>query len=647
MKRLKNILLFSYILVAALSIYRILSYKVEERIIDGNFKIISIEEKDTYINLIVQNKRKYLVQTDKDTYKLGEIIKIKGKSETITKNTNFYLFNYQNYLRSKKIFYKIKPTKIEKINHKETIIYKLKNKLEERIETFKNKDYFYLFIYGENKLESDLYEKISSIGIAHLLALSGMHISFIIMPFKKLKKKKYIIPTVLLIYLLIVKPSASIYRASLLEIIYELTKLNRKKILIFLFFLFLLYNPFIIYNFGFKLSFLTSFLLNIKEITYFKQIFKTSFDALLINMPLCINSFFKINFLSPIYNLFYVPFISFLLFPTIILVFIIKPLEPVLTLEIMILEKSVNLFSNISILTFDFGYLSLIPFILMYILILIFIKKRKYLVFIIIFLIIHYNSAIFKTSLNVTILDVNQGDSILLNIPRTDEAILIDTGGIYNKNLTKTVLLKSLKARSIHKVKYLILTHGDYDHMGNAINLVDNFRVDNVIFNCGSYNDLEKELIKVLDKKKIKYYSCIKELNIDKNKLHFLQTKEYDNENDNSNVIYTELDGYKFMFMGDAGVEKEKDILNKYNISGIDVLKIGHHGSKTSSSKEFINEINPNYSIISVGKNNRYGHPNKEVLNNLSDSKIYRTDQDGSIMFKIKSYKLKIETCSP
>ena len=183
--------------------------------------------------------------------------------------------------------------------------------------------------------------------------------------------------------------------------------------------------------------------------------------------------------------------------------------------------------------------------------------------------------------------------------------------------------------------------------MSEAINLVDNFNVEKVIFNCGSYNDLEKELIKVLDKKKINYYSCIKELNIDDNKLYFLQTKEYENENDNSNVIYTKLNGYKFMFMGDAGVEKEKDILNKYNISSIDVLKIGHHGSNTSSSKEFINEINPNYSIISVGKNNRYGHPNKEVLNNLSDSKIYRTDQDGSIMFKIKNYKLKIETCSP
>ena len=183
--------------------------------------------------------------------------------------------------------------------------------------------------------------------------------------------------------------------------------------------------------------------------------------------------------------------------------------------------------------------------------------------------------------------------------------------------------------------------------MGEAINLVNNFKVEKVIFNCGEFNDLEQELIRVLDKKKIPNYSCIKELNIDKNKLYFLQTKEYDNENDTSNVIYTELNGYKFMFMGDASINTEKEIMNKYNLQDIDVLKVGHHGSKTSSGKEFINEINPKYSIISVGKNNRYGHPNKEVLNNLDDSKIYRTDRDGSIMFKIKNDKLRVETCSP
>ena len=183
--------------------------------------------------------------------------------------------------------------------------------------------------------------------------------------------------------------------------------------------------------------------------------------------------------------------------------------------------------------------------------------------------------------------------------------------------------------------------------MGDGLYLIDKFKVENVIFNCGEFNALEKELIKKLNKRKVNYCSCIKELNIGKYKLDFLNTKVYDNENDNSNVIYTELDGYKFMFMGDAGIEKEKDILEKYNLSNIDVLKVGHHGSGTSNSKEFIKEIKPKYGVISVGKNNRYGHSNKEVLNNLSDSKIYRTDQDGSIMFKVKKNKLRIETYSP
>lgn len=182
--------------------------------------------------------------------------------------------------------------------------------------------------------------------------------------------------------------------------------------------------------------------------------------------------------------------------------------------------------------------------------------------------------------------------------------------------------------------------------MGESISLVDNFKVNNVVLNCGTYNDLEKNLIKVLNKKKIKYYSCIKELNIDKYKLQFLNTKMYDNENDNSNVIFTKLNNYKFLFMGDAGVEKEKDILKKYNLKNIDFLKVGHHGSNTSSGKHFINRIKPKYSLISVGKNNRYGHPKEEVLNNLEQSKIYRTDLNGSIEIKLNKNGYKIKTCS-
>ena len=91
----------------------------------------------------------------------------------------------------------------------------------------------------------------------------------------------------------------------------------------------------------------------------------------------------------------------------------------------------------------------------------------------------------------------------------------------------------------------------------------------------------------------------------------------------------------------------KQDLLEKYNFRDVELLKVGHHGSKTSSSEEFIHKINPRYSIISVGKNNWYHHPTEEVLNRLKNSVIYRTDQDGSIMVKIENDHLYIETYAP
>jgi competence protein ComEC len=254
-------------------------------------------------------------------------------------------------------------------------------------------------------------------------------------------------------------------------------------------------------------------------------------------------------------------------------------------------------------------------------------------------------------------IDVGQGDNSLI-VTKNNKSSLIDSGGktdYYEEewkkknqsfNLMKDSIIPFYKSIGIKKINYAIFSHGDYDHMGYAKDLINNFNVGKVIVNCGNINELETDLINLLKSKNIPYYLCIEKIDIDNIKLSFLKTKEYDNENDNSNVIYTEIEGYKFLFMGDASITTEKEILDKYNLSKIDVLKVGHHGSKTSSSKEFIGEVKPNYSIISVGKNNRYGHPNKEVLETLKDSKIYRTDKDGSIMFKIKNNELKIETCS-
>ena len=382
---------------------------------------------------------------------------------------------------------------------------------------------------------------------------------------------------------------------------------------------------------------------------YFKTIFKTSIISLLVSLPITLYNFYEINILSIFYNLIFIPIISIIIFPMSLLVLIIKPLLPLYNYLIIGVERLSLFFSNINFGKLIFKRLPIYIYIIYFLLVFIYLYKPKK-IFIYMFfslLLIHYLIPYCDYSTYMEIIDVGQGDSILIHY--RNKAILIDTGGKDNSNgvIFFNTINPALKSLGVQKIHYLILSHGDSDHMGESLTLVNNFKVEKVIFNCGSYNYLEKELIKRLDKKKVKYYSCINELNINKNKFYFLQTKEYDNENDNSNVIYTDLNGYKFMLMGDASITTEKEILDKYNLPDIDVLKAGHHGSRTSSSKEFINEINPKYSIISVGKNNRYGHPNKEVLDNLNNSKVYRTDQNGSIMFKLKNNKLKIETCNP
>ena len=583
-----------------------------------------------------------------------------------------------NILKAKNIFYLVNIESLKKISSNHNILYLLKNIIIKRL----NKNpYLNTFLLGDkNYLKDDAIYSYQENGISHLFAISGMHITLlstiILKVLKRIKvseNKRYLITSILLIiYLLLVGLSPSILRGVLFFILFSINNINyfyikNTNLYILALSITLLINPFYIYDIGFIYSFSISLALllstnYLSSNNYFISLLKTSYISFMSSLPITLYNSCSINLLSIIYNLFFVPLVSIIIFPLSLLVLFIPLLMPIYNILTSILENISLLLENITIFKFIFKRLNISIYILLFIIIYILIinlnkYKKDYLKYIFLVLIIIYIIPTLISIPSLYMIDVGQGDSLLL--VDKNKSILIDTGGITsfkkevwarrekNYSIVKSKTVPLLKSLGIRKINYIILTHGDYDHMGEAINLVENFKVEKVIFNCGEFNELEKELIKVLDKKKIKYYSCIKELNIDNNKLYFLQTKEYDNENDNSNVIYTELDGYKFMFMGDASVTTEKEILDNYNLPDIDVLKVGHHGSKTSSSKEFIDDINPKYSVISVGKNNRYGHPNKEVLETLKDSRVYRTDQNGSIMFKMKNNKLKIETCSP
>ena len=629
--------------------------------------VTKYEVKEDKITIEIKAKEKLLITykyQDKEFNNLsyGDKIKVKGTLITPSKNTNQNTFNYQKYLYYKKIYYLVEATSINKIANNHNYLYTIKNILYQKIDKLKSSNYIKTLLFCDNTLSKEIKESYRINGISHLFSVSGMHINFFVsiiyLYLNKItynKRIKYLITNIFIIIYLILFPSSSLLRSAVMSILYSinyLLKLKIKKIDILLLTLgvSLLINPFIIYDLGYIYSYTITFFLvlsssTLKNKNKINKIIYISLLSFLVSIPITIYNSYEINIISILLNIILVPIISIIILPLTILTYIFPILDSILYLFTSTLETISLFISKIKITKIIFPKPSLLIIALYYIIFLLSYQNKKYFYLNIILLIIIYISPYLNSNFEIVMFEVGEADCHLIKYPYNKNTILIDTGK--NEYKIKNEVIPYLKSIGIKKIDYLIITHGDLDHMGEGINLVNNFKVEKVIFNCGPYNDLEQELIKVLDKKKIKYYSCIKELNIDNNKLYFLQTKEYDNENDNSNVIYTKLDGYKFMFMGDAGIDKEKDILNKYNLSNIDVLKVGHHGSKTSSSKSFINEANPKYSIISVGKNNRYGHPKSEVLENLENSKIYRTDLDGSIMFKIKNNELKIETCSP
>ena len=671
--KLKIILKYKYfivfVIICLLSIVRInlinkSQYSGKEKEFIGVVK--SYKYKEDYTTFIIKGRELIKCNYYKKIYlKYGDKIYIKGNLKKPNNNTIFNNFNYKKYLNNNDIYYILDVNYIKVLKPTNNLIYKIKNIIQNRINIIDKKGYLYAFILGnKNNIDDTVYNNYYKNGIIHIFSISGMHISLLstilLIILNKVYKNKYnilIVVLFLIFYLVLTDYQPSIVRSIVFYILLNILKLKKvnistNNILLLSISFILLIKPNYLFNIGFIYSSLISYTL----ISYHSKLNKNylinllliSSISFIVSFPITSSINYNVNLLSIIINILFVPLISFIIYPLSLLTIIFPYLYIFFEFLINFIEYISNILSNINFFSIHIPKLNVIYIVVYYIIVfLLLYKNKKYLILLLIMIILLKNINIIDNNYYIYYLDVGQGDMEV--IKHKNKIAVIDIGpSVFNKTYKPSDnYIKFFKSIGINKINYLIFTHGDYDHMGEAINLVNNFKVEKVIFNCGPYNDLEKELIKVLGEKHIKYYSCIKELNIDKNKLHFLQTKEYDNENDNSNVIYTEFNGYKFMFMGDASITIEKEILDKYNLLDIDVLKVGHHGSRTSSSKEFIDEINPKYSIISVGKNNRYGHPNKEVLENLDKSKIYRTDEDGSIMFKIKNNRLKIETCSP
>lgn len=575
----------------------------------------------------------------KEDLKVGDIIKVKGKLEEIEEETIPNLYSYKNYYRSKDCFYNVKAKSIEKLG----VNRRIETLLEKQIErSKKSAPYLKAFFMGTSEdISSFVKNSYQQNGISHLFCFSGMHVGIIL---NLLKKVPILKGTILIFYLLLLRDSPSFLRAFLLVVIsYLLTKRNLKaknyqKTMIAICIL-LYINPFFVDQIGFWFSCVISlgltFINKKNNISKIRQIIKTSFYAFVFSIPILQFFFYEVNWLTPIWNLFFVPFFTFLLVPLFIITLFFPILDPITNCFIVLFEKISLQISNFEtgvILTGKPTLLTLLFLIMLIIGIIICQKNRKIQLLFICLLFLQSLNPFSSKQNEFVFLDVGQGDATYFQIDGKN--VLLDTGMYQGEKI-----IQFLKSKKVKKLEYLILSHGDQDHIGNVQKLINDIKIKNIIFNIGEYNHLELQLIKILKTKNITYYQNVENLNIGKETLYFLNTKDYNDENENSNVIYTEINNTKMLFMGDAGIEKELDILKKYNIENIDFLKVGHHGSNTSSSNNFIDKIKPKNCIISVGRNNRYGHPKENVLETLDNyCRIYRTDLNGSIELKIRKH---------
>lgn len=639
--------------------------------IDGNSLTINVKAREKLI-CKYYFRRKLDIENFSKKYHIGDKIFLEGNLEKPSSQNTEYLFNYRNYLYNKKIFYIFKIDNYKKVSNNRFIYYKIKQLILKRID--KN-PYLQAFILGDKSyIKSDVLESFQINGISHLFAISGMHVNLlgvillrIFLMFGVREEKRYLfVSIILMFYAILTGLSASVLRGVLFFILFSINKIfyfyiKNTNIFIITVSIALLINPFFLYDVSFWYSFSISLSLLVmgdvinKYNGYFFKLLMTSIISFVVSIPISIYNFYQVNFLSIIYNLFYVPFVSIIIFPASLITFIIKPIEPIYNIFTNILETTSVFLVRIDFLTLIFKRVYFIIYIIYFIFIIflfigIRVNNKRYFVPIILLLIIHYFCPYFDIGSYIKIIDVGQGDSILIHSKNSN--ILIDTGGITSYNMkqwqkrknqysvVKNTTIPLLKSMGIKRINYLILTHGDFDHAGDTINLIENFKVDKIYLNQGNFNYLEKKIIT----------SFKNTYQVKEGQIFYLGdlvlielNKEFSDENDSSSVFLLIYNDVKVLLTGDASIKSEKYILDNYDIGKINILKLGHHGSKTSTSNLLLKSTSPDLALISCGYNNKFKHPNKETLKKLNKYRIsyLRTDFEGTITIDLNTLKIK------
>lgn len=650
--------------------------KISTKYINGNTKKLNI-----------------LVYTDNlHNIKVGAKVDTKGVVYYPNKKSNNTSYDEELNFKIDNITYKVYANKIEvlKYNKIKTYLYNLKENIcniYDDILPQKESNILKAMILGEKQfLDNETIDLYRTSGIYHILAISGLHIGilslFLTKIFKFVNRRfGYIFVIIILIfYCIFTGASLSTIRATIMcitvliaNILFRnpdfISSISLSAIIL------LIKNPYYLFDIGFLYSYTSVFSIaflggRICSIYNIKGIYKAfiiSFFVCLSIKPITSYYFYNFTILDTLLNIIIIPFMSIVviigfissivgMFSIPIAKFLIGSVYYILRLftyickvvenmnfnNIIIGRPSIFVIISLYIMLFFIGYAFYDKYLL---------KKRKKFINIGmgIFIIFVSISILTPKPFTITMLDVGQGDSIVgIN---NDGVFLIDGGGNNNFSTGENIILPYLKSKGIQTIDFVFVSHNDSDHIKGIIEILDKIKIKNLFLPINNTLDENYEtLLNIAKDKNIPIYflqngdslTLGKNLNFDV--LH--PNKEFLDKDDNNNSLVLKLNynNNSILFTGDIEKRAEEFLLNNNKNLKSDILKVAHHGSKTSTTTDFIKNVTPKDALISCKENNIYKHPSEETLKTLkyANINIYRTDKNKSITIKFYKNNYKI-----
>ncbi|WP_277489632.1 MULTISPECIES: MBL fold metallo-hydrolase [unclassified Breznakia] len=574
-----------------------------------NFLKKEIKQPKEYILRVLEVRENYVIATTGEeniyVYNIGnisinDIVEVKGNYERISSFKNLHTFDFSLYAYRNQANFQIYTSDFEIKAKSKSMQATLYNHIQ-NLENEALKEYY----------DAIFYNKKSQDDGNDFFYLGGFHLQFFIYLLSKVKKLNKALLEIIFsfLYVLFFPMRFFVLYFFIKGCISFLCKhLNDKNQVGAITMLLLFYNPMLIYHIGFIILMCFSYLR-------------------LFNVTKRMRRLLHFFILLPIqlYNFHYVNLLTILLF---------RPFQWIQSWILML--SMISLFFPSLGIIFDFlyhqvgGIGSEIPetftligkphlwWILLWgILIyqIISTNKRTPILFLGILLIYHLHMDRLNLFGEVMFIDVGQGDCILIHEPLFGKTILIDVAGSLKYDLASEVIFPVLRSKGIRHIDAVVITHDDYDHNGGLKKLSQLVDIDET-------------------------FNSVEELELSNITLFNLNHSEYDDKNDNSIVLFGSIYGVNYLFTGDAGYQVEEEIVNMYSELKVDILKVSHHGADTATSASFLQKINPQIGIISSGKNNAYGHPDKALLERLEMKKvtIFNTQEVGSISFFYSRY---------